>query len=382
MWNREKGLCILGGIALVSLPMVRSLRLLNFRCFGALSLELPERRGVFVGDNAQGKTSLLEAVCVLVRLHSPRARRFSHVVKFEEKGCGVAGECWGAERRVDFAGRGALGLSMEGEAVSSQSEYLASGGLLVWMGNEDVELVRGAAEGRRRFLDFVCSQLDGRYRRALGRYRRALKGRNAFLKAGDRRGVSAYTEVLIAEARVLYEVRAAVIEKLEPTVIAAQGLIGKKEREEVKMTYLSKGGDDLESALEEVSEREWRMGQTLVGPHRDDLLLEVNGMKAADFLSEGQQRTLALALKLGQGTLLREKAHASDEASGAGQKEPVFLIDDVFGELDASRRNALMAALPKESQVLVTTTSLDWLDEVGAGEWVRYEVSEGAVSKA
>jgi len=358
--------------------MVESLRLMNFRCFESLSLELPEKRGVFTGDNAQGKTSLLEALCVLVRLHSPRARRMNQVVQFEQKGFGVAGACWGEERRVDYAGRGALKLLVEGEEYESQSDYLSGGGLLVWMGNEDVDLVRGGAEGRRRFLDFVCSQLDGRYRRALGRYRRALKGRNAFLKQGNRQGVAAYAEVLCAEARILTEVRASVIAQLIPVVRRSQERISQATTamEDVDLSYRSSGGEDLAEALKEVEDREWRMGQTLKGPHRDDLLFMAGDLKAADFMSEGQQRTLALALKLGQGELLRERA----SVTGEEKKEPLFLIDDVFGELDSQRRNALMSALPKESQVLVTTTSLDWMSEGVAEPWKRFEVSEGKVS--
>jgi len=291
----------------------------------------------------------------------------------------VAGSCWGEERRVDYGGRGMLKLSVEGEKLDSQSDYLNGGGLLVWMGNEDVELVRGGAEGRRRFLDFVCSQMDGRYRRALGRYRKALKGRNAFLKKGNRQGVAAYTEVLCVEAAVLSEVRAAVVEELIPVVRKGQQMIsqGVKDMEEVDLSYRSSGGEDLADALREVEEREWRMGQTLVGPHRDDLILKVGDLKAADFMSEGQQRTLALALKLGQGELLCAK-----ESGQVESKAPLFLIDDVFGELDGQRRNALMAALPEDSQVLVTTTSLSWMNESSVNDWQRYEVSGAGVKSA
>jgi DNA replication and repair protein RecF len=139
--------------------VIRSLRLVDFRCFEALSLTLPPEIAVFVGENAQGKTSLLEAICVLVRLHSPRTHRLRQLQRFERAAFGVAGECWGEERRVSHAAEG-MELRIDGETIDAQGDYLSSGGLVVWMGNEDLELVRGPGEARRRFLDFVASQLE------------------------------------------------------------------------------------------------------------------------------------------------------------------------------------------------------------------------------
>ena len=132
--------------------MIRSLRLVDFRCFEALSLEIPPDLGVFVGENAQGKTSLLEAICVLVRLHSPRTHRLGQIIRLGQDSFGVAGECWAEERRASY-GRDGMEMRTDGESVASQGDYLAGGGLIVWMGNEDLELVRGPGELRRRFRE-------------------------------------------------------------------------------------------------------------------------------------------------------------------------------------------------------------------------------------
>jgi len=110
-------------------------------------------------------------------------------------------------------------------------------------------------------------------------------------------------------------------------------------------------GTWYDKTAHELVERERRLGQTVVGPHRDDVKLTINGMVAADFASEGQQRTLALSLKLAQGELLQKRAG----------KMPVYLLDDIFGELDPARRNALMAVLPNRAQKLITTTHTDWM---------------------
>ena len=331
--------------------MIRSLRLVDFRCFEALNLALPPGSAVFVGENTQGKTTLLEAACVLVRLHSPRTHRMAHLRRFEQSSFGVAGECWGQERRIS---RGPEGLEMrvDGEVVDAQGDYLASGGLLVWMGNEDLELVRGAGEVRRRFLDFAATQLNSAYRRHLARYKRALKARNILLRERqlDEEQIEAYTSVLVEHGEELQRMRAALVEQLTGPVAVAQEAVSGK-RESVELDYLGAGAGDLRSAFDQVSARERRQGMTLVGPHRDDVVFKLNGLAASDVGSEGQQRTLALALKLGQGQLLEQERGCA----------PVYLIDDIFGELDTHRRNALMECLPAHAQQLITTTSLAWL---------------------
>ncbi len=349
--------------------VIGSLRLVDFRCFEALSLELPPDTVVFVGENAEGKTTLLEAVCILVRLQSPRTRRLAQVRRFEREGFGVAGACWGEERRVTFGPAG-LETRVEGETVVSQGAYLSSGGLLVWMANEDLELVRGPGEVRRRFLDFVASQLEPGYRRDLSRYRRALKARNLLLKqrSRDEEQISAYTELLIDHGAALQAARGRLVEQLRGPVGEAHAAVSGT-GEDVVLAYRPAGADDLRSAFAEAVERERRQGQTVVGPHRDEVLLQLNARPAADYGSEGQQRTLALALKLGQGKLLER------ERGGA----PVYLIDDVFGELDPGRRNALMESLPEKSQKLITTTSLGWL---GGEAPSLFRVAGGEVSPA
>lgn len=332
--------------------MIESLRLVDFRCFEALTLEIPREIAVFLGENAQGKTSLLEAICVLVRLQSPRTHRIGQLQRFQRDGFGVAGECWEQSRRVQRAD-GELELQVDGEKVESQGDYLSSGGLLVWMGNEDLELVRGPGEVRRRFLDFVAGQIDPDYRRHLVRYRRALKSRNLLLKDRwpDEEQVLAYTRLLVEHGEEIQRSRQELLRDLALPVAHAQERVGGA-GDLGGVAYDGSGYGRLAEAFEEVATKERAQGRTLIGPHRDDFILTLDGRSAADFGSEGQQRTMALALKLGQGRLLEKKRNAP----------PVYLIDDVFGELDPSRRNALMDYLPAGSQKLITTTSLSWMD--------------------
>jgi DNA replication and repair protein RecF len=290
--------------------------------------------------------------------------------RFGSKGFGIAGDPWGTERQVRHSREG-LVLKANDEVMPSQSRYLEEGGLVVWMGNEDLELVRGPGEGRRRYLDFLGAQIDPAYRRSWSRYRRALRAKNLLLKEGRPRDVEilSYEEILVEHGTVLMEIRARLIAELAPLAAEAQRAVSGKD-EPLTLNYLPASGPDLRESILQARERETRLRQAVVGPHRDELDLRLHGMPAAEFASEGQQRTLALALKLSQGTLLERR----------GGKLPIYLMDDIFGELDPGRRNALMDHLPPLAQKWITTTQLDWLVETPAlGGIGRFRLADGKV---
>ncbi len=330
--------------------VIESLRLVDFRCFEQVSLPVAAEGQIFVGENAQGKTSLLEAVCLLLRLQSPRARNVRQLIREGAAGFGLAGEVNGQSLQVRGDKKG-LSLKLDGDEAASRRDYLEESGLVVWMGNDDLDLVRGGGESRRKYLDFLASQVDPEYREHWMRYRKALAGRNRYLKNLSPREpeVQAYTKLLVKHGTEIVKRRSMLCEQLTPRAAANHAAVSGK-AEELGILYQDRAKGDLEAAFADVEERETRRGVTLAGPHRDDLKLSIMGRSAREYGSEGQQRTLALSLKLAQGEVLRER----------GNREPVYLIDDVFGELDTGRRNALMAQLPGDAQKLITTTNMDW----------------------
>lgn len=369
--------------------MLSSLDLNQFRCFESLRLELQAGLTIFEGNNAQGKTSILEAACVLLRLQSPRTSTLADLIRIVDgSGSGTGTESGiNAESAANthihnntgtdqgqirgFSVRGRFGdselslrhtvksgrkLTVDGETQGRSAEYLRYSGLVVWIASDDLTLVKGGASPRRRYLDFMASQLYPLYRPALKAYERALRSRNFLLKrdaSPNWAQIDAYTKILIERGAVLTHYRRELLTALAPLAAASQKQISEQD-ESLVIEYQAASGADDDLAAELLRRRpdEQRRRQTLAGPHRDDITLTVNGLPAAKFASEGQQRTLALALKLAQSQLFIEKT----------ARPPVLLIDDVFGELDPTRRNALMAAWPADSQKLVTTTHLDWLD--------------------
>jgi DNA replication and repair protein RecF len=344
---------------------------MDYRCFGSLDLTVPAAGAILTGDNAQGKTSILEALCVLVRLHSPRTHRMPAQARIGGSGFGIAGDPWGQERQVRYSRDGLL-LKVDEEVRPSQNTYLDDGGLVVWMGNDDLELIRGPGEGRRRFLDFLGAQIDPTYRRSWSRYRRALKAKNLLLKEGRPRDaeILSYEEIMVEHGTVLMQTRSRLIAGLAPLAAEAQLAVSGR-NEPLSLRYLPASGPDLRESMLQAKERETRMRQAVVGPHRDDLELRLHGMPAADFASEGQQRTLALALKLAQGKLLEQR----------GGKLPIYLMDDIFGELDPGRRNALMSHLPPLAQKWITTTHLDWLEETPELSTIaRFQLTNGVIN--
>ena len=339
--------------------VLTSLKVRHFRCFEAFEAEFAPGMNFIVGPNARGKTSLLEAACILLRLQSPRVTRLAHVIQHERRGLVVDGY-FGPRHMQYYLSRERKKLALDGVEQKTAREYLAIA-RLVYFGNRDIDLVRGSGEGRRRFLDFVAAQLDGAYRKTLRDYERALRSRNLLLKSATPRWreIAAFDEPLLAAGTRIAEARGRLIRELQEPVDAAHAAISGA-REKLRPDYLPGGGDDFTAVLAAARKDDARLRQTTVGPHRDDVAFSLNG-RSSETASEGQQRTLVLALKLGAARLLERHFGTP----------PLLLLDDIFGELDLSRRAALLAALPAGAQQIITTTHLDWVPDAGAARVLR-----------
>jgi DNA replication and repair protein RecF len=353
------------------------LRLRDFRNYARLDADFTPGFHLLLGSNAQGKTNILEAIYLLATLRSFRGVGGTQMIRHGAKGYFVGGTVVGpAEGEIKaYWSPKERKLSLNGTPVRRLADYLGTLSAVVFC-TEDLQLVKGAARGRRRFLDLLLAQTQPAYLPLLLRYTQALRSRNALLKqpAVDEAQLASFTQELVTLGTQLMEARRSLVPKISPLARLAFRRIA-HDRDELKLDYAPSVKGDFAVALASSRARERTYRTTLVGPHRDDLALSVNDHAAEPFTSEGQKRTLAIALKMAQAEYL----------AGLHGRPPVLLIDDVMGELDARRRAGLLPLLHQArrtgGQVFMTCTEENWPHELG-NELTRWEVREGTLGKS
>ena len=333
------------------MPRLTRLHLRGFRCFETLEYEPGPGLSFITGPNARGKTSLLEAACMLLRLRSPRTSNNSEMIRFGGSAFALEGLVQGplSETRLTLTSTPpARALKLDGVPQSTTADYLAQA-RIVWFGSDDLLLVNGPAERRRKLLDAAGLQLGGispAYARDLKDYDRALRSRNLLLREGKPRNqIEAYDIPLSEAGDRLIAARHALVASLAPLAAEACAMIS---GESLELSYIPGAALPMREALTASRGEEIRLRQTRVGPQRDDVGVMLGGIPAGSFASEGQRRTVALAIKLAVAALLTRENGAA----------PLLLLDDIFGELDPSRRDALLAGMPAGSQALLTTADL------------------------
>lgn len=328
----------------------------NFRNLAAVDVELPPDGVVILGKNGHGKTNLLEAIYYLVLFRSLRSAKDRELVRFDEAGFFVAGT--GAHRVT--AGYEASGqrkkVTVDGTEVKKLSDAV---GVVTAVGFSpaDRTIVAGGPAGRRRYLDILLSLGEPGYLGQLSAMRNALRQRNAALRRGRSEEARAFDQPFAAAAVPVGEVRRRWVDSWTSRYAELSNALG--ERAQPAMRYhprhdrTSDAPEELERALAVTLDRDLRRCMTTVGPHRDDLLLTLDGRELRTYGSAGQQRTAAIALRLLEAeTLTRMRGDP-----------PIALYDDVFAELDAGRQSDLLAliretlpgqaivAAPRESEV-------------------------------
>lgn len=359
---------------------MRAVRLVarGFRNLADLELDLPPGGAAFLGPNGHGKTSLLEALYYPVLFRSFRAAADPDIGCWDGPGFHVAvrteGPAGGGEVSASFSRDGRRKrIAVDGVETPRLTDAVARWLAVVFLPT-DLALVQGPAAGRRQYLDRVLSLSDPGYLRSLLRYRAAVGQRNAALR-------SRRTDLAGVFGKALAEPGAAVVRQRFRWVAAAGDRFRAECRalgEPMPVSLEYRGDPDLAdpdawpAALAAASEREQARGMSLVGPQRDDIVLQLDGRALREFGSTGQQRTAAIALKLCElGTI-----------GAARGTEPALLLDDVFAELDRTRQDRLAARLtePGVRQVFVTAPRRD---ELPAGlDLDLMVVEDGRVSPA
>ena len=351
------------------------LRLRDFRNYRRADVSWVPGFHIFLGPNAQGKTNLLEAIYLLATLRSFRGVGGAQMIRHNAKGYFIGATVVGTETheiKTYWAPRERK-LQIDDRPVRRWADYLGVVRAVVFC-TEDLLLVKGAAQGRRRFLDLLLAQTEPGYLSGLLRYSQALRSRNALLKQPrvDEAQLEGFTQELVSVGEQLVMARQALVPKLALLARLTFRRIA-HETDELETEYVPSVRADFAVALANTRSRERTMRTTVVGPHRDDLALLINDQSAAHYASEGQKRTLALALKMAQVEYL-ESIHGTP---------PIVLIDDVMGELDARRRAGFLPLLHQAhragGQVFMTCTEENWPSDLGA-DLHRWRVENGTVA--
>lgn len=343
---------------------IRSLKLRNFRNYSSARLEFSPYTNVIYGNNAQGKTNILEAVYLFSQGRSHRARTDKELIRFGEDFAKLSLEF--SDESRDYSGQ--LQILKNGrKAVSINHVHIVKLSALmnylnvVMFSPEDLDLVKGSPGVRRRFMDSSVSQLYPSYLSALIDYNKALNQKNSLLKLLRSRGVSSdptldiWNEQLAQHGSRIMRARAEFTELINA---AAKKIQSEISGEELGIRYVPSVRTDeitpeaVFEKLKEYERREIEAASSLHGIQRDDIEIYVNDREARLFGSQGQQRTAALSLKIAQADYIKD----------IKGEYPVLLLDDIMSELDINRRMYLAERI-RDKQVLITSTDTDLIDK-------------------
>ena len=352
-------------------------------------MEFENKVNVILGENAQGKTNVMESIYVLAMAKSHRTSNDKDLIHWEEDYAKIEG------RLKKRNGPLALQLVISKKGKKAKSNHLEQRKLSQYVGNmnivmfapEDLNLVKGSPQIRRRFIDMEIGQVSPVYLHDLSQYQKILYQRNHYLKQlqtkrqSDMTMLDVLTTQLIEVASSIVLKRFKFLELLqewaEPIHFGiSRGLESLKIQYKASVdvseeTDLSKMVEVYEEKFAKIREREVERGVTLAGPHRDDLAFFVNGRDVQTFGSQGQQRTTALSLKLAEIELIQSEIG----------EYPILLLDDVLSELDDYRQSHLLNTIQGKVQTFVTTTSVEGINHDTLKQAATYQVVAGEMTK-
>ena len=336
--------------------IIKSIELQNFRNYEDLNISFDEGTNIFYGDNAQGKTNILEAAYLSGTTKSHKCSKDKEMIRFGEQESHIRTVVVKKDKEyqidMHLKNNRSKGIAINKVPIKKASELF---GILnmVFFSPEDLNIIKNGPAERRRFLDSELCQLDKIYLSDLTTYNKILNQRNKLLKDMVYRPdlkdtLPVWDMQLVETGRKIIRRRKQFVDELNEIVHDIHYRIS-GEKEDLLLQYEPSIEDIFfEDELSRVKERDMRQCMTSVGPHRDDLLFSISEVDIRKFGSQGQQRTSALSLKLSEIELVKRSIHDT----------PVLLLDDVLSELDSNRQNYLLNSI-HDTQTLITCTGLD-----------------------
>lgn len=336
--------------------IIKSLELSNFRNYGFLNLTFDRGTNILYGDNAQGKTNILEAIYLCGTTKSHRGTKDRDIVNFDQEEAHIRAylEKKGEEIRIDMHLRKnkSKGIAIDGTRIKRAAELLGIMNV-VFFSPEDLAIIKNGPAERRRFMDMELCQLDASYLYNLNQYNRIVNQRNRLLKdlwnnSSMRDVLSVWDEQLADFGEKIIERRVLFAQQLNEIIGGIHHRLSGG-REHLSIVYEpDTAPGELADKIARCQERDIRLKMTSAGPHRDDFAFVADGVDIRKFGSQGQQRTAALSLKLSEIELVKKVTNDT----------PVLLLDDVLSELDSSRQNYLLNSIG-DIQTIITCTGLD-----------------------
>ncbi|MFC5543057.1 MAG: DNA replication/repair protein RecF [Bacilli bacterium] len=367
--------------------IIERLQLTNYRNYESLNLEFSPKINVLIGENAQGKTNILESIYVLAMAKSHRTSNDKELIRWETDYGKIKGEI--KKRHVSFP----LELLITKKGKKGKVNHIEQSKLSNYIGQinvvmfapEDLNIVKGSPQVRRRFIDMEIGQISPVYLHELLNFHKLLKQRNQLLKSYQEKQkidevlFDIYTEQYIQSAVQIIRKRFEFVNLLQEWAEKIHSGISQG-MEKLKIKYFTTKGIDKDWSITDIStylaekfaqvkEKEMERGLTLIGPHRDDLQFLVNDYDVQVYGSQGQQRTTALSLKLAEIELIKQETGES----------PILLLDDVLSELDDFRQSHLLNTIQGEVQTFVTTTSVDGIHHETLQHAKMFHVKQGKI---
>lgn len=347
----------------------------RFRCLQDLCFSPTPGMNIIRGKNAQGKTSLLEAVLFLTTSKSHRTNLDAELVRHGEDGFHLSAQIRKHDRLATFeAGywQGAKRFKINGIAQTRLSDVLGKANVVLFS-PENIDLIKGSATHRRLFVDMELSQISTTYLGALQQYRQVLRQRNELLRTPrvDSNLLDVWDDQVVAHGQLLMRERAVFVEELGTEAARCYGAIADGELLEMRYQPNVPHPEELAAALHKSRDGDARRQMTTRGPHRDDVEFLIGGKPARTYASQGQQRTAALAVKLGEAALLHTRTG----------EHPILMLDEALGELDDYRAQRLFESIDAGMQCLVTTADLARRGMAMGPSATVYEVDDGAVRR-
>lgn len=335
---------------------IKSIELSNFRNYEKLEISFDDETNILYGDNAQGKTNILEAAYLSGTTKSHKGSKDKEMIQFDKEEAHIrtiVDKC-GKEYQIDMHLRkkGSKGVAVNKIPIKRASELF---GILniVFFSPEDLNIIKNGPAERRRFIDLELSQLDKIYLSDLSKYNKILAQRNKLLKDINYKPdlidtLPIWDAQLIEYGRNIIKKRKEFVEELNEIITDIHSKISGG-KENLILKY-EPNIDDIffEDELLRSKQKDLKLCQTTVGPHRDDMLFSVDGIDIRKYGSQGQQRTSALSLKLSEIDLVKKSINDT----------PILLLDDVLSELDSNRQNYLLNSI-SDIQTIITCTGLE-----------------------